>query len=73
MWAKGLLLLGMALPGIAAADKAEAAPASEFLEYLGLWEADDEEWLFLGDLGEQQDEVQSDKAADSEIAPEKKE
>ncbi len=73
MWARGVLLLGITLPGIAAADEAEAAPAPEFLEYLGLWETDDEEWFFLGGLGEEQDEVQSDKAADGENVPEKKE
>lgn len=43
---KALLLLAFGVPGtLLAADSQE--PEMEFLEYLGLWEESDEEWLMV--------------------------
>ena len=45
-WRHGLLSLAFAVAGAAqAADVVE--PDMEFLEYLGLWEETDEEWMML--------------------------
>ena len=42
----GVLLLGCGL--VLAAD--EELPDAEFLEYLGIWEESDEEWLMFNEL-----------------------
>jgi hypothetical protein len=45
-WRNGLLSLAFAVAGTAqAADTME--PDMEFLEYLGLWEETDEEWMMM--------------------------
>lgn len=54
------LLLGTA--GMVAAD--EELPEMDFLEYLGMWEESDEEWLALADDESLNDEAML--AADSE-------
>ena len=57
-----LLVCGLCLGTAAAADEAPEAEAMgdiEFIEYLGLWEESDDEWLMLDD------------EQDSEEAPEK--
>lgn len=56
---KALLLLAFGVPGTAlAADTQE--PEMEFLEYLGLWEETDEEWLMV----EHQMNVESEERID---------
>lgn len=41
------LVIAMAMAAVAAATE---SPDGEFLEYLGLWEAADDEWLLLQDV-----------------------
>lgn len=43
------LLLAGALAASAAATAADEMPDPEFLEYLGMWEAADDEWLLVRD------------------------
>ena len=57
------LLCGLCLARIAVAEE-EPAPEVDFIEYLGMWELTDEEWLLL-------DEVESILAEErNEPAPE---
>jgi len=45
-----LLACGLCLGAVAAAEEQpEPAPEVEFLEYLGMWELTDEEWLLHDD------------------------
>lgn len=44
----GMLLWGLALAGAAWAEEAEA-PDMAFLEYLGMWDESDEDWVVLED------------------------
>ena len=56
---KGLLFLAFGITGtVLAADAQE--PEMEFLEYLGLWEESDEEWLVV----EHQMNVESEERID---------
>lgn len=56
---KALLLLAFGVPGtLLAADAQE--PEMEFLEYLGLWEESDEEWLMV----EHQMDLESEERID---------
>lgn len=65
-----LLVCGLCLgAGVLAA--ADAPPDAEFLEYLGMWEETDEEWVLQDDLLTAEDEERSDAAADDEESPEK--
>jgi len=59
----------------AAADRAEEAPDAAFLEYLGSWEEDDEDWVALAGTaaedaerraaqGEQDEENRTDEQTD---------
>ena len=54
-----LLVLAVGAAGTALAADAEA-PDMEFVEYLGLWEETDEEWLMV----EQQMDAESDERID---------
>jgi hypothetical protein len=44
----GIVLCGLALAGAGWAEDAEA-PDMAFLEYLGMWEESDEDWVLLED------------------------
>jgi len=44
----GMLVCGLALTGAGWAGEAEA-PDMAFLEYLGMWEESDEDWVLLED------------------------
>ncbi len=64
-----VMLLGTA--GVVAAD--EELPDMEFLEYLGMWEESDEEWLALADdeaLGDDEALLAADSDERSDPAPE---
>ena len=56
--------------GTGAVAAAEAPPDAEFLEYLGMWEETDEEWVLQDDLLTAEDEERIDAAADDEESPE---
>jgi hypothetical protein len=43
------LLCGICLATAAQAGEEEAAPDAEFLEYLGMWDESDEDWVLLDD------------------------
>ena len=49
----------------------DEVPDGEFLEYLGLWEASDEEWLIFADVDKADKEEQSEPVARGEESPEK--
>ncbi len=66
------LICGLALctAGAAAvADKEE--PEVDFLEYLGMWEESDEDWLILDETTIADNEERSDPAPDGEESTEK--
>ena len=46
-------------------------PEMEFLEYLGMWDESDEEWLVLEEPVAQNTETRNDPAPDSEVSTEK--
>jgi len=65
----GLIVCGLCLgTGVLAA--AETPPDSEFLEYLGMWEETDEEWVLQDGLLVAEDEERSDAATEDEESPE---
>ena len=47
--ASRLAVLAVALAGGAALAGDDGLPDEEFLEYLGIWQESDEEWLIFGD------------------------
>ena len=65
----GLIVCGLCLAtgALAAAD---TPPDAEFLEYLGMWEETDEEWVFQDDLLTAENEERSDAATEDEESPE---
>lgn len=69
----GLLVAG-ALAMSAAAMAADDAPDLEFLEYLGMWEAADDEWLLVRDEAPEagaSDEIVEDAELEGEESTEK--
>ena len=66
------LICGLALcaaGAVAAAEKEE--PEVDFLEYLGMWEETDEDWLILDETTIADNEERSDPAPDGEESTEK--
>lgn len=65
------LLWGLALcsGGIAAAAD-EEAPELEFLEYLGMWEESDEDWLMLEETVTAENEKRSEPVPEGEASTE---
>jgi len=63
----GALLLGCGV--VFAAD--EEAPDPEFLEYLGLWEESDEDWLIFDEPVTAETDERSDPAPEGEESTEK--
>lgn len=61
------LLLGCSL--VLAAD--DEAPDAEFLEYLGLWEESDADWLIFDEVVTADTEERSDPAPEGEESTEK--
>jgi hypothetical protein len=68
-WHVALLICGLCLGTVAAADE-EPAPEAEFLEYLGMWELTDEEWLLLDDEEAAVAEERSEPAPEGEDSTE---
>jgi len=65
----GLIVLGLWLgAGVQAAD--EPPPDAEFLEYLGMWEESDEEWVLQEGLLTAENEDRSDPAIEEKESPE---
>ena len=65
----GLIVCGLCLgPGALAAE--EPPPDAEFLEYLGIWEQTDEEWVLQDEILTAEDDVRSDPAKEEEESPE---
>ena len=72
MSASRTLLLGSLLiccSPVLAAD--ENAPDTEFLEYLGMWEKSDEDWLIFNDAKETETDKRSDPVPKGEESTEK--
>ncbi len=72
------LICGLALcsaGAVAAAEKPGAVekkePEVDFLEYLGMWEESDEDWLILDETTLADNEERSDPAPDGEESTEK--
>jgi len=63
----GSLMLGCSL--VLAAD--DEVPDAEFLEYLGLWELSDEEWLIFEEVVTADAEERNDPAPEGEESTEK--
>ncbi len=67
----GALLYGLALCGSGAVCAAgDDVPDIEFLEYLGMWEESDEDWLLLEGAMAAENEEGSDPAPDGEESTE---
>ena len=68
----GSLFCGLALINggiVSAADDEE--PDMDFLEYLGMWEESDEEWLILDEVTLAENEKRSEPASEDEASLEK--
>ncbi len=65
----GLFVCGLCLgaPTLAAD---EPPPDAELLEYLGMWEQTDEEWVLQDGLLTEEEEERSDPAKEEEESPE---
>jgi hypothetical protein len=66
-----ILLFVCSIATAAAAD--EELPEIEFLEYLGLWEESDEEWVMFNDplIADNKDQPRSEPAPEGEESTEK--
>lgn len=64
-----LLACGLCL-GTAALAGEDEAPDGEFLEYLGMWEESDEEWLLHEEMAEAAAEQRTDPAPEGEESTE---
>lgn len=64
----GLIVCGLCLG--AGAMAAEEPPDAEFLEYLGMWELSDEEWVLQDGLLTAEDEVLSELGKEEDETPE---
>lgn len=69
----GLLVCGLCLGSVALAAEEPAGPQdpdAEFLEYLGMWEDTDEEWLLYDGILTVENEEQSESPAEGDDTPE---
>lgn len=69
----GLLVCGLCLGAVAVAAEEPAGPqdpGDEFLEYLGMWEATDEEWLLQDEILAFENEEQGEPSREDDDAPE---
>ncbi|MDH5622531.1 MAG: hypothetical protein OEY74_10655 [Gammaproteobacteria bacterium] len=62
--------LGTTMSAIAEPEPDETLPEMEFLEYLGMWETSDEDWLLLDDREVARTDKRSDPAPESEESTE---
>lgn len=65
-----LLVSALCLGTAAVAEEEEPAPDAEFLEYLGMWEETDEDWLILDEAQAAEMEKRSDPAPEGEESAE---
>jgi hypothetical protein len=65
----GLIVCGLCL-GTGAMAAEEPPPDAEFLEYLGMWEQTDEEWVLQDGILTAENEQRSDPATKEEESPE---
>jgi hypothetical protein len=67
-----LVACGLCLgTGVPAAEEPPTDADAEFLEYLGMWEESDEEWVLQEGILTAEDEIRSDRVKDEEESPEK--
>ena len=64
-----LLACGLCLAAAAMAEE-EPPPDAEFLEYLGMWEETDEDWLLLNDITLVENMERSDPVPEGEESTE---
>ncbi len=64
-----LCVTGLCVVAIANAES-EEIPDMAFLEYLGMWDETDEDWLLLEDEAPAEDDEHDESTADSEDAAE---
>jgi hypothetical protein len=64
-----LLICGLCLGTVAVAEEGPA-PEAEFIEYLGMWDLTDEDWLLLEDEEMAVAEERSDAAPEGEASTE---
>ena len=68
----GVIVCGLAACSSAVAFAAEEeVPDTDFLEYLGMWEESDEDWLILENSMAAEQEERSDPVPEGEESPEK--
>ena len=65
----GLLICGLCL-GMGPLAAEEPTPDAELLEYLGMWEQTDEEWVLQDEILTAEEEERSDPAEEDEESPE---
>lgn len=68
-----LLVCGLCLGGAGLGAEEPAAPQdpeTEFLEYLGMWEATDEEWVLQDDILTVENEEESESSPEGDDSPE---
>ena len=67
-----LLACGLCLTAAAVAEEEPPPEAdAEFIEYLGMWEETDEDWMFLEEIQVADSEERSDPAPEGEESAEK--
>ena len=66
-----LVVCSLCIAPVALAEDEEALPEAEFLEYLGMWEETDEDWLVLNEARIAEKDERSDPAPEGEESPEK--
>jgi len=62
--------IGTTMSAIAEPEPDETLPDMEFLEYLGMWETSDEDWLLLDEREVARTDKRSDPAPESEESTE---
>lgn len=58
-----LVVCGLCLGGVALADE-QQAPEAEFLEYLGMWDESDEDWMVFDTMQAADDTTDDDERSD---------
>lgn len=65
-----LVICVLCVAPTAVAGDDEAPPEAEFLEYLGMWEETDEDWLVLDEVQVAEMDKRSDPAPEGKESPE---
>ncbi len=66
-----LLASGLCLGSAALAEEQVPAADADFLEYLGMWEETDEDWLLFEETQAAETEKRSEPVTEGEATPEK--